>query len=236
MILGGDTNNRNDASSYGRHFDHWRAECADQWHAFTRHKFVLTAGDGSLPQESFIRYIRQDYIFLIQFARLWGRAASKGSDIREIKIATAMMHELVNSKMQMHVELCNDEGISEQELFETKEAPATTAYLSHLETVGTSGDFIDMMSVLSPSYLGYAEIGAYLTTIRTAPVYERWIKTYTDKNNQILCHEIGTMIDDAIVSHLGTDAMTTFRWQGLCDRFRITTELEAGFFEMAMSR
>ena len=47
-----------------------------------------------------------------------------------------MMHELVNSKMQMHVELCNDEGISEQELFETKEAPATTAYLSILRLSG----------------------------------------------------------------------------------------------------
>ena len=138
--------------------------------------------------------------------------------------------------MLMHVELCNDEGISEQKLFETKETPATAAYLSHLETVGISGDFIDMMSVLSPSLLGYAEIGTYLATKISTPNYHRWVETYASKTNQTLCHEIGTMIDDAIVARLGKDAITTSRWQGLCDRFRITTELEVGFFEMAMSR
>ena len=183
MLLKRRPKNRNGAPSYGRHYHQWRITYATQWHAFKQHKFFLSLADGSLPRESFVYFLRQDYIFLLQFARSWGQAASKGSDISEIRMATAMMHELVYSKMQMHVELCNDEGIIEHELFETKEAPATTAYLSHLETVGTSGDFIDMMSVLSPSYLGYAEIGAYLTTIRTAPVYERWIKTYTDKNN-----------------------------------------------------
>jgi len=54
MILGGESNNRNDASYYGRHLDHWRAACADQWHSFTRYKFVLTAIDGNLLHEDFI--------------------------------------------------------------------------------------------------------------------------------------------------------------------------------------
>ncbi|MGB2107539.1 MAG: TenA family protein, partial [Candidatus Puniceispirillum sp.] len=187
--------------------------------------------DGSLPRKNFLYFLRQDYIFLIQFARSWGQAASKGSDISEIRMATAMMHELVNSKMQMHVELCNDEGIDTQTLFETTADPETTAYLNYLENVGSSGDFIDIMAVLSPSFLGYAEIGAKMASQKTSSNYQRWIKTYSNNSIQTLCHDIGSMIDDAIVLRLGADAMATDRWQGLCDRFRVTTKLEIDFLK-----
>jgi thiaminase len=43
------------------------------------------------------------------------------------------------------------------------------------------------------------------------------------------------MIDDVIVSLLGADAMTTSRWQGLCDRFRVSTKLEIDFLKSCMS-
>jgi len=235
MFLGRRPKNRNDVPSYGRHYDQWRITCATQWHAFTRHKFFLALADGSLPRKNFVHFLRQDYIFLIQFARSWGQAASKGSDIAEIRMATTMMHELVNSKMQMHVALCNDEGVSERELFQTTETPATTAYLIHFENTGTSGDFIDLMAVLSPSVLGYAEIGAFLASTKTSSNYQHWIKTYADKEHQALCHHIGSVIDEAIVLRLGTDAMRTSRWQGLCDRFRITAKMETNFLQMSLS-
>ena len=207
-----------------------------EWQAFTQHNFILSLADGSLPYESFIHYLRQDYIFLLQFARLWGQAMSKGSDISEIRMATALMHELVNSKLQMHIDLCKDHGISEHELFQTEEQPATTAYLLHFENVEASGDFIDLMAVLSSSFLGYAEIGAAMASQKTSSNYQLWIKTYSNKSTQSLCHDIGRMIDNAIVSRLGVDAMATDRWQELCDCLRITTTLEANFLDMSLSR
>lgn len=224
-----------DAPYYGRHFDQWRFTCPTEWQELTRHKFILSLADGSLPDESFIRYLRQNYIFLIHFARAWGQAASMGSDIAEIRMATSITHQVINSKMQMYIDLCNDYGISERELFQTEEDSATTAYVIHFENVGASGDFIDMMAVLSPSVLGYAEIGSFLASLKTAPKYQRWITTYTDKNHQVSCHHIGRVIDDAIVHRLGADAMTTARWQTLCDRFRITTKLEANYLHMSLA-
>lgn len=227
--------NKDNAPQYGRYFNQWRTSCQMEWRAFTRHKFILSVTDGTLPRQSFIHYLQQNYAFLIQFARSWGQAASKGSDIKEINMATAMMHELVNSKMQMHIELCNDEGIDTQTLFETTENSATTAYLSYLENVGNSGDFIDIMAVLSPSFLGYAEIGAKMASQKTSSNYQRWIKTYSNKSTQSLCRNIGSMIDDAIVSRLGADATATDRWQELCDRFRVSTKLETNFLKFCLS-
>lgn len=135
----------------------------------------------------------------------------------------------------MHIELCNDEGINTQTLFETTENPATTAYLKHLESVGSSGDFIDMMAVLSPSFLGYAEIGAEMASQKISSNYQRWIKTYSNKSTQPLCRNISSVIDDAIVSRLGSDAMATDRWQELCDHFRVSTKLETDFLKSCLS-
>ena len=235
MLLKRSPKNRNDAPSYGRHYSQSRITYDKQWHAFIQQKFFLSLADGSLPRESFVYFLGQDYIFLLQFARSWGQAASKGSDISEIRMATAMIHELVYSKMQMHVELCNDEGIDTQKLFETTENPAITAYLKHLENVGTSGDFIDIMAVLSPSFLGYAEIGAEMASQKTSSNYQRWIKTYGNKSTQSLCRNISSVIDDAIVSRLGSDAMATDRWQELCDHFRVSTKLETDFLKSCLS-
>jgi thiaminase/transcriptional activator TenA len=95
MFLKRRPKNINGAPSYGRHYNQLRITCATQWHAFIKHKFFLSLADGSLPRRNFVYFLRQDYIFLIQFARSWGQATNKSSDIPEIRMATAMMHELV---------------------------------------------------------------------------------------------------------------------------------------------
>ena len=57
----------------------------------------------------------------------------------------------------------------------------------------------------------------------------------SNKSTQALCHNIGNMIDDAVVARLGEDTMATDRWQGLCDRFRVSTKLEIDFLKSCLS-
>ena len=44
-------------------------DCAEVWRAYTRHLFVLSLAKGDLPEACFRRYLVQDYLFLIHFAR-----------------------------------------------------------------------------------------------------------------------------------------------------------------------
>ena len=54
---------------YGQTFSAWRAEAAETWQTYTHHPFVEGLGDGSLPRAAYLRYLVQDYIFLIHFSR-----------------------------------------------------------------------------------------------------------------------------------------------------------------------
>ena len=91
------------------------------------------------------------------------------------------------------------------------------------------------MAALTPCVMGYGEIGARLATLEPADVYRYWINTYASDEYHTLCHDIGTLIDNAVIARLGTTAEATPRWQALCDRFRTATELEADFWQIGLS-
>jgi thiaminase len=46
---------------------------------------VRGIGDGSLPVERFARYVRQDYLFLIEYARLLALGAARAPDLTTMR-------------------------------------------------------------------------------------------------------------------------------------------------------
>lgn len=54
-------------------FDRLKAATPADWQSYVDHDFVRQMGAGTLPQAAFRTYLVQDYLFLIQFARLCPR-------------------------------------------------------------------------------------------------------------------------------------------------------------------
>ena len=57
-------------------FRRLRDACAAEWEAYTWHPFVRAMSDGTLPLAAFRRYLVQDYLFLLHFARAEALAAA----------------------------------------------------------------------------------------------------------------------------------------------------------------
>jgi thiaminase/transcriptional activator TenA len=220
------------APDYGRAFALWREAAAADWRAYTRHPFVEALRDGSLPRAAFLRYLEQDYLFLVHFARAWALAVVKSETLEEMRTAAATVDALVNHEMQLHVETCAAEGLSEQALFAAEERPENLAYTRYVLDAGHSGDFLDLMAALAPCVLGYGEIGARLAA-DGAPAYRGWIDTYAGPDYQHLCRSVGGLIDAAAERRLGADFAASPRWPRLAHRFRTATRLEVGFWDMA---
>jgi len=219
------------APDYGRAFTLWRAGAGQDWDRFTHHAFVEGLRDGSLPQGSYLHYLRQDYVFLIHFARAWALAAAKADTLDEMAAASATVHALVHVEMPLHVETCAAHGIDRATLETTPEAAANLAYTRYVLEAGYSGDFLDLMAALAPCVLGYGEIGARLKDI-TGP-YDDWCATYGGPEYQALCRDVGALIDGAILRRLGPGWADLPRAVTLQARFATATRLEIGFWEMA---
>ena len=99
-------------AGYGDVFEQWRDGCQGIWSAYTRHAFVAGLGDGTLPREAFLRYLRQDYVFLIHFSRAWALAVVKAGSLAEMTMASSLVNALINEEMKLHVGVCAAAGIA----------------------------------------------------------------------------------------------------------------------------
>lgn len=220
------------APDYGLSFALWRDGCAGSWQAYTRHAFVEALGDGSLPRTAFLTYLRQDYVFLIHFARAWSLAVAKADTLAEMQAASATVHALLHGEMALHIGLCEAAGMSRATLEATEEAPQNLAYTRYVLETGYSGDFLDLLAALAPCVLGYGEIGARLIAGAGTTPYRHWIETYGGADYQQMCRDTGALIDRAVADRLGPAPETLPRWRQLSRRFTTATRLEAAFWDL----
>lgn len=222
-------------SAYGKAFALMRDAAQEPWRDYTRHAFVEGLKDGTLPRAAFLHYLRQDYVFLTHFSRAWALAVVKAQTHEEMQVASATVHGLMHEEMMLHVGVCADAGISQDELMATPERPENLAYTRFVLEAGYSGDFLTLLAALVPCVIGYAEIGARLAQEATSETYRPWIDTYAGKQYQSYCHDVGALLDAALIRRLGPDYDQLPVWSDLCKTFRTATELEVGFWQMGLT-
>jgi thiaminase/transcriptional activator TenA len=219
------------APDYGHAFALWRAGAGPDWNRYTHHTFVEGLRSGSLPRENYLHYLRQDFVFLIHFARAWALAAAKAETLGEMAAASATLHGLVHVEMPLHIKTCAAHGIDRATLEATPEAAGNLAYTRFVLEAGYSGDLLDLLAALAPCVLGYGEIGARLKG--SGGAYAPWCDMYAEPEFQTLCQNVGMLLDGAILRRLGPDWADLPRARTLQSRFNTATRLEIGFWNMA---
>jgi len=210
----------------------------EAWPAYVEHAFVRGLGDGSLPNASFLHYLKQDYVFLIHFTRAWALAVAKSDRVEEMRQMAVTVNALLNDEMPLHVRTCAAIGISETDLAQTLEAPQTLAYTRYVTDAGLRGDLLDLLTALMPCVLGYGDIGASLApklvTGEEHP-YRDWIETYSGDDYQTVCAGAATLFEDVAARLIGPDPQSSPRWPDLVRTFKTATELERDFWGMGLA-
>src|SRR5229473_3017016 len=144
----------------GELFLRLRTAAGAVWPAYTRHDFVLALAGGDLPEAAFRRYLVQDYLFLVHFARAWGLAIYKSETIPEMRRAQSLVAATLDTEIGLHIEYCRGWGLSEAAMVEEPEALETIAYTRFVLDRGLASDRLDLEVALAPCIVGYAEIAA----------------------------------------------------------------------------
>ena len=212
-----------------------REGCKTQWHDYITHDFVNGLADGSLPQEAFLQYMVQDYVYLTHHARAWALGVVKAESPEEMRLCAATVDSLINREFSLHIKTCAAQGIDETSLFNAKEELETVAYTRYVLDSGLQGDFLDLILALAPCAFGYGEIGLRLQdSVYPGHPYENWINTYCGENFQNVCVEVGHLVDLAIASRIGDNPEKSPRWNKMQARFTKATELESQFWSMGL--
>ena len=82
--------------------DELRTASADVWDAQHAHPFVRGIGDGTLPEEPFRWYVRQDYRFLIDYGRLLSLGAARAPRLEEMRRFAGLAQGVLEQEMALH--------------------------------------------------------------------------------------------------------------------------------------
>jgi thiaminase (transcriptional activator TenA) len=153
------------------------------WGKTHQHPFVVGLGTGGLPVDSFIRYMKQDYVFLIDYAKLFAFGSVKARDLETMGSFAKLLDETLHGEMDLHRQYAERFGITNQQLEETRPTPINLAYTRYMLNVAQNGSLEELISTLLPCMWSYWEIGKMLAENYPGsiehPLYGEWVKMYS---------------------------------------------------------
>ena len=209
---------------------HLRERFGYLWDRLFGHPFVVGVGDGTLPVDRFLFYMKQDYFFLVQYARMLALAAAKAPDLDGISRFSALLGETLNTEMELHRSYCRRLGVSAEELSAVRPAPVTLAYSDYLLRVAYEGTLTDVIANLLPCQWGYYETGAHLARTGDASEanpYAEWIRMYSDEEFGRFVEWLRELLDSL------TENADEAEMRRLEDHFLTATRYEYLFWEMS---
>jgi len=199
------------------------------WQAQREHPFLRGIADGTLTLERFSFYVRQDYLFLIEYARLLALGTARAPDLATMTRFAELTTEILTTEMDLHRSFAAELGVSVAELEAETPAPTTQGYTDFLVRTAAQGDFTELAAALLPCMWGYAEIGRVLAAKGRSPDerYARWVDMYASA-------EFGELSDwcRSLVDRLGA-ALTDDGRVRLQRAFLTSSRYELAFWEMA---
>lgn len=182
-----------------RFSDELRRAADEVWEAMHEHPFVRGIGDGTLDPERFRFYVRQDYLFLIDYGRLLALGCARAPRLEVMVRFAELTQSILVTEMDLHRAFAADWRISSEQLQREPAHPTTRAYTDFLLRTAALGDFGELVAALLPCMWGYSEIGQRLARSRppSEARYARWIETYSTEDFAELARWCREICDEA---------------------------------------
>lgn len=209
--------------------------CQDDWQEYTEHAFVQQLALGTLPQPCFLHYLKQDFLFLKQYARAYALAIYKARTLEDMRRALPSVHALLDSEIAHHVNYCNQWGLTERDLEAEPEDFGTVAYTRYVLDAGMTGDMVELYAALAPCSIGYAEIGKALMasekTKREGNPYQSWIELYGGEEFQSGVEQ-SSLHFNQMLEEIDINSQ---RGQNLIQVFKTATRMEIAFWQQGIA-
>ena len=199
------------------------------WRAQKEHPFVQGIGDGSLDPNRFGFWLRQDYLFLLDYARVFAFAAARAPDEATMRQFATLMHETLHGEMELHRSYVAEFGITVADLERETKTPTTQGYTDFLVRTAATGERAEVYGALLPCMWGYSWLGQQLAAdgLPADERYARWIESYASEefaDQAMWCRELV----DTTAADLGPD-----EFRRVEQAFLTSSRYELAFWEMA---
>ncbi|MFE9580154.1 TenA family protein [Nocardia sp. NPDC006044] len=156
------------------------------------HPTVAGIAKGDLPEPVFRSWLEQDYLFLLDYVRVFSRLAWQAPPAH-LGDLVDLAHATYHDELALHRSLAAEFGA---DLGGVTKGVACEAYTTFL--LDSAADYAEGLVALYPCMWGYSTLGARLAENPPAePRYRRWVDTYADPAFAALTRRCAQMIDEA---------------------------------------
>jgi len=208
-----------------------KAKAAKSWEEGYNHPFVQELGKGTLDREKFKFYLLQDYLYLLQYAKVFAAAAVK-SDTEEMMTNFSTSQYLILAKeMDVHREYMAGFGITREEALSVKPSLYNGAYTANMLAYGQTGGIAELLAAVFPCAWTYADYAKRLKEQYSDRLegnfYKTWIENYASYE---FLESFEWFFDalDGLVSN-----MTDKQREKITEIFISSVEFEYLFWDMA---
>lgn len=159
------------------------AQAKEIWRKNHEHPFVQGIGDGTLSEQKFAYYLKQDYLYLAEYSKLFALGVIKANNLETMTKFAATLNNTLQVEMNLHRKYANEFGVSTSELEDTLPTPVTMAYTNYMHNAAHHGTLADLVACLLPCAWDYYEIATLLKKNNGKNLetnkYARWIESYS---------------------------------------------------------
>lgn len=152
------------------------------WEAYLEHPFVKGIGEGTLDKEKFKHYMKQDYVYLIEYSRVFAIGSVKAPDLKTMTMFADLLHGTLHMEMDLHREYAAKFGITNEELEATEPSETMTSYTSYMLNVAQLGGVENVIAAVLACAWSYNYIGKELAKWPGAlehEFYGDWVRMYS---------------------------------------------------------
>lgn len=200
------------------------------WGGCISHPFVQGIGHGTLGRDKFRFYIIQDYLFLLEYAKVFALGVIKACDEAVMREFSNAIQDILNNEMSIHNHYIRELQITQKELQNACPTLANKSYTSYMLAEGFKGSIKEVTAAVLACGWSYLVIAQNLSQIPNAlehAFYGHWIKGYSSKEFQACVNWNINLLDSL------TLASSKQEIEKLKEIFITTSEYEYQFWDMA---
>ncbi|VTT87846.1 Thiaminase II [Halorubrum sp. DM2] len=150
------------------------------WDAQKEHPFVVELADGSLDEAAFRHWVKQDYRYLLDYARVFALAGAAADDEETTRRLTGTAHATLADEMDLHRSFAAEYGLSPADLEAVEKAPTCAAYTDFLVRTAHEGSIAEIAAAVYPCGQGYLDVADHMADLASGEHrYTPFIEKYT---------------------------------------------------------
>lgn len=177
------------------------------WDEYLKHPFIVEMGKGTLDKKKFRNYLVQDYLYLLDYAKVYAMGLIKSDDVNHMKFFKDSVNGIMEDESATHIAYLKELGEDIKTLQRHKIKLENENYTNFMKSVALTGDIQDLIIAVLPCAWSYYYIAKEMKEIYKDNLennyYAAWIESYSceeyrmcAKENIDLANELCKNIDD----------------------------------------